>query len=273
MLLVADIGNTSITVGIYADTASRKENILIHSWRLESNKSRSEDEYGIILNSLVKHQNFNEKIHVAVISSVVLPLTQKFKTAIENYLKIPVLVVSSKIDTGIKLDVEKPKEVGCDRIANACAAFNLYKTPAVVIDFGTATTFDIVSQDRSFIGGIIAPGIGIAAESLSSFTSLLPKVRIDAPTSVIGKNTIDNMLSGIVRGHAAMIDGLVQAIEEEIKSPVTTIATGGYATLITNYLKRPFDYINPHLTLEGLRIIYELNKGIRSPHLPSADLR
>ena len=188
MILVADIGNTSTTVGIYA------ENVLIHNWRLESNKGRSEDEYGIILSNLVKHQNFDKEISVAIISSVVLPLTQKFKVAIEKYLKIPVLVISSKIDIGIKLDVENPKEVGCDRIANACAAFSLYKTPAVVIDFGTATTFDIISHDGSFIGGIIAPGIGISSESLSSFTSLLPKVKIEASTSVIGKNTIDNML-------------------------------------------------------------------------------
>lgn len=254
MLLVADIGNTSITVGVF------KGDILAYSWRLNSDKNRSEDEYGVILNNLIKHRDLDEKLEAAVISSVVLPLTEKFQLAIEKYLEIPVLVLSSKIYTGIKLDVEKPKEVGCDRIANACAAYNIYKTPAVVVDFGTATTFDIVTNDARFIGGIITPGIRIAAESLNKTTSLLPKLKIEAPKTVIGRNTIDNMLSGVIRGHAAMIDGLIAAIEEELNSSVTTIATGGYSTIITDCLKRPFDHLNEHLTLEGLRLIYNLNR-------------
>jgi type III pantothenate kinase len=254
MLLVADIGNTSITVGVF------KEDILVYNWRLNSDKNRSEDEYGIILYNLIKHKNINEKLEGAVISSVVLPLTEKFVHAIETYLEVPALVLTHKIYTGITLDVEKPKEVGCDRIANACAAFKHYKTPAVVVDFGTATTFDIVTSDSRFIGGIITPGIKIAAESLNQSTSLLPKLKIEAPKSVIGRNTIDNMLSGVIRGHAAMIDGLILSIEEELQTKVTTIATGGYSTIITDCLKRPFDYLNEHLTLEGLRIIYKLNK-------------
>lgn len=256
MLLVADIGNTSITVGVY------KDKTLINSWRLASDKARSEDEYGIILNGLVKYRKYDEELKAAVVSSVVLPLTEIFKNAVENYLNIPVLLVSRKINTGIILDVEKPQEVGADRIANACAAYKLYDSPAIVVDFGTATTFDVVSQDGRFIGGIIAPGIGISAEALSSFTSLLPKVKITAPKSVIGRNTIDNMLSGLVRGHAAMIDGLISSIEEELKSPIITIATGGYSKIITDCLKRPFDHLNAHLTLEGLRLIYSLNKEL-----------
>jgi type III pantothenate kinase len=253
MLLVADIGNTSTTVGIYDNDK------LIGNWRLASDKARSEDEYGIVLNSLVRHSEFYGKIDAAIIASVVLPLTNKYKSAIEEYLKIPVTVLTYKTNTGIKLDVENPKEVGCDRIANVCAAYNIYKSPAVVIDFGTATTFDIVTEDARFIGGIIAPGIGISADALSAFTSLLPKVRIEAPKNVIGKNTIDNMLSGLVRGHAAMIDGLIMDVEKELGSKVTTIATGGYSQMITECLKRPFDHLNSHLTLEGLKIIYSLN--------------
>ena len=253
MLLVADIGNTSITIGVYAD------DLLIHNWKISSDKNKSEDEYGIMLSNLVKLRGLDGKFKAAVIASVALPITDKFKKAIEEYLKIPVLVVSSKINLDIKLDVDKPKEVGADRIANACAANHLYKAPAVVVDFGTATTFDIVSKDGSFIGGIIAPGIGISAEALSSFTSLLPKVRIDSPPSVIGKNTIDNMLSGLVRGHAAMIDGLISDIEKELNTKITTIATGGYSSIVTDCLKRPFNHLNPHLTLEGLKLIYELN--------------
>lgn len=254
MLLVADIGNTSTTFGVYDDE------ILIDTWRLDSNKNKSEDEYGIFLKNLIEHKNFYGKLTAAVISSVVLPLTEKFKVAIEEYLRIPVLVISSKINLGIELDVERPKEVGGDRIANACAAYKLYKAPAVVVDFGTATTFDVVTGDGKFIGGMIAPGMGISAEALSSFTSLLPKIKLAPSTTVIGRNTIDNMLSGLVRGHAAMIDGLMIGVEEELGSPVTTIATGGFSSIIADCMRRPFDYVTPHLTLEGLRLIYNLNK-------------
>jgi type III pantothenate kinase len=255
MLLVVDVGNTSTTFGIYKDA------VLIDNWRLASEKNKSEDEYGILLKNIIEHKNLNNKIKSAIVSSVVLPLTDKFKEAIERYLNVPVLILSPQIDVGIKLEVKNPEEVGGDRIANTCAAYNLYKKTAVVVDFGTATTFDIVTSDREFIGGIIAPGIGISAEALSSFTSLLPKVNISMSNSVIGKTTVDNMLSGIVRGHAAMIDGLIYEIEKEIGQSVITIATGGYTKLISGYLRRPFDYINPHLTLEGLRIIYNLNKS------------
>lgn len=254
MLLVADIGNTNATFGVYQD------DLLLDSWRLSSKKDKSEDEYGIILSNLVQNKNFNGKFKAAIIASVVLPLTEVFKTAIERYLGIPVLIVSSKINLNIKFDVDNSKKVGCDRIANACIAYQQFKSPVVVVDFGTATTFDVVSQDGKFIGGIIAPGIGISADALSSFTNLLPKIKIMASPSVIGKNTINNMLSGLVRGQAAMIDGLISDIEDELRSHVTTVATGGYSSIVCDCLKRPFDYLSPHLTLEGLKLIYDLNK-------------
>lgn len=262
MLLVADIGNTSITFGAY------KGDLLLDHWRLSSNKDKSEDEYGVILSNLIKNKNFEGKFKAAVISSVVLPLTEIFKLAIEEYLGIPVLVVSSKINLNIKLDVENPKKVGCDRIANACAAYDQYKAPVVVVDFGTATTFDVVSGDGRFVGGIIAPGIGISAEALSSFTSLLPKIKLMQPTFYIGRSTVANMLSGVVNGHTAMITGLIEGIEEELKSPVTTVATGGYAKMIQECLKKPLDYSNPHLTLEGLKLIYKLNSDQFFPTIP-----
>ena len=248
MLLTVDIGNTNISLGVYDGT------VLVKSWNLSSDKDKTDDEYGIMLTSLI-----NMPVEAAVISSVVLPLTHKVKDSIEKYLNVPVLVVTSKTRSGITLDVQNPGEVGCDRIANACAVYNLYKTPAVVIDFGTATNFDVITDDGRFIGGIIAPGLKISAESFSSFTNLLPKLNLEAIDSVIGKNTIQNMLSGIVIGHAAMIDGLVERIEKELKAPVTTIATGGYSSIITKHMKKPFDHFNRHLTLEGLRIIYELS--------------
>ncbi len=253
MLLVADIGNTSITVGVYNDDK------LIHTWRINTNKNKSEDEYGILLYNFLQHQNLLNYISHAAISSVVLPLTSTVKSAIENYLTVPVLALSHSTNTGIVLNVEKPKEVGCDRIANACAAYNLYDNPAVIIDLGTATTFDAVLKNE-FIGGIIAPGLRISAESLSSFTNLLPKLKIAQPEKTIGKNTIENMLSGVVRGHSSMIDGLIESVETELGQKVTTIATGGYLNLIKDYLKRPFDHTSPYLTLEGLRLIHNLNK-------------
>ena len=255
MLLVTDIGNTNITIGIYD-----KEN-LIESWAFSCDKNKTEDEYGLNLINLLSLKPSIHNIDSAVMSSVVPSLTEKFKLAIEKYLNIPVLVITSKIKTSIILDVEIPKEIGCDRIANVCAAYNFYSTPAVVVDFGTATNFDIVTSDGRFIGGIIAPGLKMSAESFSSFTNLLPKLKIEGIDSVIGRNTIKNMLSGVVIGHAAMIDGLIMRIEEELNTRITTIATGGFSSVVTQHMKRPFDHFNKNLTLEGLRIIYELNRA------------
>ncbi len=253
MLLTVDIGNTNITAGVHEGSN------LIRCWVLSCDKNKTEDEYGLTLINLLSLKPDMSSIDSAVMSSVVPALTEKFKLAIEKYLNIPVLVVTSKTKTGIILDVEIPKEVGCDRIANVCAAYNLYGTPAVVVDFGTATNFDIVTSEGRFIGGIIAPGLKISAESFSSFTNLLPKLKIEGIDSVIGKNTVKNMLSGVVVGHASMIDGLIMRIEEELNTRITTIATGGFSSTVTQHMKRPFDHFNKNLTLEGLRLIYELN--------------
>jgi len=257
MLLVADIGNTNITVGVFDGE------ILLNTWNLSSNLNKTDDEYGIFLKNIINIANLDSKIKAAAIASVVLPLTEKFKIAVEKYLKVPVLVISHKTPSGIIIDVENPKEVGCDRIANSNAAYKLYKTPdfaTVVVDFGTATNFDIITSDGKFTGGIISPGIKMSSEAFSHFTNLLPKLKVEDINSVIGKNTVENMLSGIIIGHAAMIDGLIVRIEEQLKQSVTTISTGGYSAMINRHLKRPFDHINPFLTLEGLRIIYELNR-------------
>lgn len=246
MLLTVDIGNTNINLGVFDDKT------IVKSWNLSSDKNRTDDEYGVMLRSLA-----SVKIDAAVISSVVLSLTGTIKSAIEKYLEVPVFVVSSKTQTGIALDVENPGEVGCDRIANACAAYAFYKCPAVVVDFGTATNFDVVTADGRFIGGIIAPGLKMSAESFSSSTNLLPKLNIEGINSVIGRNTVTNMLSGVVVGHAAMIEGLIERMEGELRYPVATIATGGFSPIITGHMKREFDYFDRHLTLKGLRVIYE----------------
>lgn len=254
MILTIDIGNTSTSAGVFENDK------LVAKWTLASDKCRSDDEYGIMLFSLLRHINAEDKIKGAIISSVVLQLTGKFQVAIKNYLKIEPIILSRKNNIEIKLNVEKPGEVGADRIANAFAAKMFYKTPAIVVDFGTATTFDIINKENEFIGGIITPGIKIQANALEKFTSKLPKVRIDAPKNAIGKNTIDAMLSGLVRGHAAMIDGMIEQCEKELGQKAVTIATGGYSEILSPYLKRQFDHINVDLTLEGLNMLYKLNK-------------
>lgn len=255
MLFVLDIGNTSITAGVFD-----KEDLVV-SWRIASDIKRSEDEYGIIVKNLIKEAGLIDMVDTAVISSVVLPLTERIQTAVKKYLNIESLIVNHKINTGIKIALKNPGEIGADRIVNGYAASCLYGTPVIVVDFGTATSFDIVNRDREFIGGIIAAGMKIQADALSQFTSKLPKVKIEAPPTAIGSNTIDAMLSGLVRGHAAMIDGLISQCEAELGEKAIIVATGGYSSIISKYLNRQFDFINPDLTLIGLRLLYELNRA------------
>ena len=254
MLLAIDIGNTNITLGVF------DENKIIHSWRLATDNKRTEDEYGIFIKNLLRENKLEEKISNAVISSVVVQLTERLEIAIKKYLNINSLIISHKIKTNIQLKTDNPSQIGADRIANAAAAAKLYSSPAIVVDFGTATSFDIVNKNNEFIGGIITAGMKIQAEALSNKTSKLPKLNIEAPENAIGKNTIDAMLSGIVRGHAAMIDGLIEECEKELNGKAVIIATGGYSSVISKYLKRNFDYINPDLTLIGAKILFDLNR-------------
>ena len=254
MLLTIDIGNTNITLGVF------EGNSIIHSWRLSTEITRTEDEYGVFLKNLLKETNMDKKITNAVISSVVVQLTEKIEIALKKYLDINSFIISHKVKTNVILKTDDKSQIGADRIANACAVTKLYKTPAIVVDFGTATTFDIVNGNNEFIGGIITAGMKIQAEALSSKTSKLPKLNIEASKDVIGKNTIDAMLSGIVRGHAAMIEGLLSDCEKELGQKATIIATGGYSSVISSYLKRKFDYINPDLTLIGAKILFDLNR-------------
>ena len=253
MLLVIDVGNTNVTIGVF------NKDTLVQSWRLSTKIARTEDEYGIFLMNLLKEFKLDKEIKNAVICSVVLPLTEMLEVAIKKYLKVDSLVISHKIKTNVELKTDIPSQIGADRIANATAAVSLYKAPAIVVDFGTATSFDIVNSRNEFIGGIITAGMKIQAEALSNKTSKLPKLNIEAVDNVIGRNTIDAMLSGVVRGHAAMIDGLISECEEELGQKATIIATGGFSSVICNYLNRKFDYINPDLTLIGAKKLFELN--------------
>ncbi len=254
MLLVIDIGNTNITLGVFNGEQ------LVHSWRLSTDIKRTEDEYGVFLKNLLRETNLDGKVTDAVISSVVVQLTEKIEIALKKYMGIDSLIISHKIKTNVILKTDNPSQVGADRIVNACAAATLYTTPAIVVDFGTATSFDIVNNKNEFVGGIITAGMKIQAEALSNKTSKLPNLNIEPIERTIGRNTIEAMLSGVVRGHAAMIDGLIYECERELGQKATIIATGGYSSVISNYLRRKFDYINPDLTLIGARLLFEMNK-------------
>lgn len=255
MLLVVDIGNTNITLGVFND------NNIVQSWRLATSLNRTEDEYGVFLKNLLRESNLDRTVTNAVISSVVVQLTEKMETALKKYLNIDSFIISHKIKTNVTLKTDNPSEIGADRIANACAASKLYSVPAIVVDFGTATTFDIVNDKNEFIGGIITAGMKIQADALSNKTSKLPKLNIEPSEHTIGKNTIDAMLSGIVRGHAALIEGLITECEKELGKRAVIIATGGYSSIISNLLKRKFDYVAPDLTLIGAMILFDLNKS------------
>lgn len=251
MLLVADIGNTSITLAVFDDEA------LVEEFRLASDKDLSLEEYEVLLKSLFKNYN----VDGCIISSVVEELTSKFKSAVDNVFKIDTVVLSTKINTGVKICIDNPEEAGADRIANAVGAYVLYNKPVIVVDFGTATTFDIVNSKGEFVGGVISLGIMSQMKALNKFTSKLPQIDVKISNSAIGHNTTDAILSGVIRGTACMIDGLVEQCETELGESATLVATGGYSGLIANYLKRPFDFINPTLTLEGLRYLYGINSS------------
>ena len=254
MLLVIDIGNTNTSLGIF------EKDTLINTFALSSDVKKTADEYGISLLTILNHTNLTSKIKGAIVSSVVPQLCEIYKNAIKKYLGIEAVSLSYKSNLPIKLNLKNNKEVGADRIANAAAVVSKYKLPAIVIDFGTATTFDIVDKDANFIGGIIAPGLKIQAKSLSQFTSKLPKLKIEAPSDAIGKDTISAMLSGIVLGHGCMIEGMIRKCERELGQKATVVATGGYSSVLFENMDDTINYIDKDLTLFGLKELYYINK-------------
>jgi type III pantothenate kinase len=249
MLLTADIGNTNITLGLFDNEK------YVNEFRIPSDKDLSGEEYEILLKSLFKDYN----IKGCVIASVVEELNFKFKHAIDRVFNLDSVFVDCDINLGITIKTETKSEVGADRIANAVAATNLYKGAVIVVDFGTATTFDIINSKGEFLGGLIAPGINTQIKSLKIATSKLPKIEVSISPCAIGRNTTDAILAGVIRGTAAMVDGLIIQSEKELGEKATIVATGGYCGLIANYLNRPFDDVNRNLTLIGLKKIYEMN--------------
>ena len=251
MLLTADIGNTNITLGLFEKDEYKNE------FRLASDRDLEQIEYENLLKSLFK----DYEIDGCVIGSVVTELDEKFQNAVKNVFNLDPVIVSNKIDCGVKIVADEPDEVGADRIANASAAAKTYDGAVIVVDFGTATTFDIVNSKKEFCAGIIIPGLKTQLKSLYDKTSKLPQIEIDFSPCALGQNTKDAILAGVIRGCACAVDGLIEQCEEELGEKVKLIATGGYSGLLANYMKHKFDCVNPILTLEGLKYIYDLNKN------------
>ena len=255
MLLAIDIGNTSITIGVFEDEKLRT------TWRMATNIDHMADEYATFLLNMLHHQGLDTSIIAEIaMCSVVPPLTATFVDLFQRYFHISPLVVGPGVKTGVRIRMDNPREVGTDRIVNAAAAHHLYGGPVIITDVGTATTFDTVSKEGDYLGGAIATGIGTAAEALFTRTAALPRVELVHPEHAIGTNTVAAMQSGLVFGYVGLIEGIVARIEQELGGKATVVATGGYAELMAKETK-VIDIVNPDLTLIGLRLIYQLNEA------------
>jgi type III pantothenate kinase len=251
---VVDVGNTNIVLGIY----NGKQ--LLHHWRLSTNRSTTVDEYGMMMYNLFRYADIEmEQVEGVIISSVVPPLMFVLEQLCAKYLNKTPLIVGPGIKTGLNIRYENPREVGADRIVNAVAAIEIYGPPCIVVDFGTATTFDYIDEAGQYIGGAVAPGIGISTEALYQRAAKLPRIELAKPKSVVGRNTVASMQSGIIYGFAGQVDGIVDRIREEYAVSPQVVATGGLAELISTE-SRTIDCVNQLLTLQGLRIIYERNQ-------------
>ncbi len=255
MLLTIDVGNTNVTFGVF------KDDTLVKTWRMTSDPRRMPDEYAITLISLMNEAGIRStEITKVAMCSVVPALGPVFQELSRDYFKTTALVVGAGIKTGVRIRMDNPREVGPDRIVHAAAAHNLYGGPLIVMDMGTATTFDTVSKEGDYLGGAIAPGLRIAADALSTRTSMLPRVELVRPKSAIGTNTVTAMQSGIIFGYIGLIEGIIGRIQKELGVKAKVIATGGYSSIIAK--ETPvIDIINPDLILIGLRLIYNMNNA------------
>jgi type III pantothenate kinase len=254
MLLVIDVGNSNIVLGVYDGTHLKR------SWRLSTDKSRTSDEYGVLLHSLFDQAGLGfSGVKAAIISSVVPPLTGIMEAIAHDFFNLTPYVVGPGIKTGMPIHYDNPREVGADRIVNAVAGYEKHRCPLVIVDFGTATTFDYVNSKGEYCGGAIAPGLAISVEALFQRASKLPRIDIIKPPQVIAKNTVNSMQAGIFFGYVGLVDGIVERISAETNEEFRVIATGGLAVLIAPESKT-IDEIDENLTLDGLRILYDRNR-------------
>jgi len=254
MLLAIDVGNTNTVFGLYQG----KE--LLKTWRIATRSEQTKDEYAVLLRGFFSMAGYDmAEVDAIIIASVVPPTVHALTRMSEGYFNRRPMVVGPGIKTGISIFYDNPKEVGADRIVNAVAAFEKYQQGAVVVDFGTATTFDCISPRGEYLGGVIAPGIMISIEALFSRASKLPRIELARPKNVIGKNTVNSMQSGILFGYVGLVDGIVERICKEYETPPKVIATGGFAQLISSE-SATISQVDENLTLDGLRILHERNR-------------
>ncbi len=277
MLLVIDVGNSNTVLGVYEPAPSQsgedagvsRHERLVANWRVGSHLNRTVDEYGVIFRNLFSMDNLEvSAVQGIVISSVVPPLDSVLRQVCERYFNTKPLFIEPGVKTGMQVLYDNPAEVGADRIVNAVAALEKYGAPCVVVDFGTATTFDCISAKGEYMGGVICPGIGISADALFQRTARLPRVEIRKPTRVIGSNTVGSLQSGLYYGYLGLVDGILERLVDEMGSETRVVATGGLGMLIggaSHFIKE----VDEFLTLDGLRIIWDRNQTLRRTRPPS----